>query len=68
MCKDLVITSSFDFLNKQIETLYYGNIGQGPLIMKFRKMNKSQIYNQNIDFNKHFLTKSLRDIFSEDIS
>ena len=68
MCKDLVITSFFNFLNKQMETLYNGNIGQGPLMMQFRKLNKSFISNPNADFNKNFLTKTLREIFSEDIS
>ena len=68
MCKDLVIKSSFDFLNKQIEILYNGNIGKGPLIMQFRKLNKSLISNPNVDFNKNFVTKPLREIFSEDIS
>ena len=68
MCKDLVIQSFFDFLNKQIETLYNGNNSQGSLIMKFKKLDKSQIFNQNVDFNKNFLTKYLRDIFSENIN
>ena len=68
MCKYLVITSSFEFLNNQIETHYKGNIGQGPLKKQFRKLNKSLISNPYADFNKNFLTKPLREIYSEDIS
>ena len=67
-CKHLVIKSLYIFLNKEIYLEYMGNIGNGPLKKEFQTLNQSQISNAKIDFNKKFLSKTVGEIFSENIS
>ena len=66
--KHLVIKSLFIFLNKLIKIVYKDNIGKGPLEKQLKTLNQSQISNSNVDYNKKFLSKTIKDIFSEDIS
>jgi hypothetical protein len=66
--KHLVIKVLHDFLNNLIKTLYHDNIGKGPLKKQFQTLNQSQISNSKIDFNKQFLSKNIKEIFSEDVS
>ena len=66
-CKFIVLTYLKDFINKKIEEKY-DNIGYGINIKKLMSINKEQVSNANIDYNKHFLKKSLAKIFSEPIS
>ena len=47
--------------------LYNGNIGKGILTKQLKKLNQ-KLSNSNIKFNKEFLFKSIRDIFSDKIS
>ena len=67
-CKYLVIKNTFEFLNKQIKNVYKGNLGRFIFKKELKIINQSQISNSNIDFNKNFMTKTLGDIFSDDIS
>ena len=66
--KHLVIKALHSFLNNLIKTLYHDNIGKGPLKRQFQTLKQSQISNSKIDFNKQFLSKSIKEIFSEDVS
>ena len=66
--KYIVINELKEFINKQIEIKYEGDIGQGMLIKKFYTLNHKQIANAIIKYNKEFLDKILKDIFSENIS
>lgn len=66
--KHLVIKALQNFLNNLIKTLYHDNIGKGLLKKKFQTLNQSQIFNSKIDFNKQFLSKNIKEIFSEDVS
>ena len=49
-----------------IYKIYSGNIGKGIFIKELKKMNQRQIINNKN--NKEFLNKTLKDIFSDDIS
>ena len=66
--KYIIINELKEFINKQIEIKYDGDIGQGMLIKKFFTLNHNQIANAIIKYNKIFLNKNLKDIFSENIS
>ena len=54
------------FINIEIDKIYKGNIGHGIFQKHLLKINQNQvIISKN---NKQFLTKTLKDIFSDDIS
>ena len=56
------------FLNYKIKILYSGNIGNGVLRKELQTINQSQNSDTTINFNKLFIKKKLREIFSENIS
>ena len=65
--KHIVIQEVMNFINDKICKIY-GNIGQGIFIKKLLIINQKQLINSNILFNKHFMNKTLGEIFSENIS
>ena len=67
-CKHLVLKNILDFINKQIINKYKGNIGNGIRKKELHIINQSQKSDATITFNKNFLSKTLKDIFSESIS
>ena len=56
------------FINEKIDCLYNGNIGNNIFKKKFLTLNKNQKADATINFNKNFLSKTLGDIFSDEIS
>ena len=64
--KAIIISSLKDFINSVISNAYNNNIGKGVFRKELLKMNQSQIVNSK--YNREFLNKSLKEIFSEDIS
>ena len=67
-CKHIILTNLFVFINKKISEQYNNNIGKGIYIKKLLIINQEQKCNSKSKFNKEFLNKSLKDIFSENIS
>ena len=67
-CKHLVLDSAFKFINNKIKEIYNGDIGHGKFTKKLLILNKKQKSNASIQYNKDFLTKTLGEIFSEEIS
>ena len=64
--KTHLLTILYKFINDVIKKVYNGNIGHGILQKQLLKINQNQvIVSKN---NKQFLNKTLKDIFSEDIS
>ena len=66
--KHLLIKSIMKFLNKKIKELFNGNIGKNILKKELLTLNKTPKYESTIEYNKSLLKKTLKDIFSEDIS
>ena len=64
----MILESLREFINDKIKMVYNGNIGNGILEKKLLILNKSQKCNGNIAYNKEFLKKKLREIFSANIS
>lgn len=67
-CKHLIIENLMKFINDKIYEVYEGNIDDGFTKKKLMKMNQSQKANQDIEFNKKFITKTLKEIFSQNIT
>ena len=67
-CKYIILKYVRIFINEQIKAVYNNNIGNGYFIKQLLTLNKGQKSNDTIKYNQEFLYKSLRDIFSDDIS
>ena len=67
-CKSLVLNCSLEYLNYHIKRIYEGNIGDGICIKQLLDINQDQKADNTILFNKKFLNKTLKEIFSTDIS
>ena len=67
-CKHLVLSNLFKFINGKIIEIYNGKIGNGVYKKQLQIINQSQKANATINYNKSFLTKTLREIFSENIT
>ena len=67
-CKHLVIENVMKFINNKIYEVYEGNIDNGLLKKKLLKSNQTQKINADVEFNKIFLNKTLKDILSQNIT
>ena len=67
-CKHLVIENVIKFINNKIYKEYEGNIGKGLAIKKLFKLNQTQKVNADVEFNKLFINKTLKEILSQDIT
>ena len=67
-CKAVVINILSKLINKKIYEIYKDDITYKSKKKKLMKMNQFQIVNSNIEFNKLFIHKKLKDIFSENLS
>jgi len=67
-CKHLVIENVMKFINNKIYEVYEGNINNGLLKKKLLKLNQAQKINADVEFNKIFLNKTLKDILSQNIT
>ena len=67
-CKHLVIENVMKFINQKIYEVYEGKIDNGLTKKQLMKMNQSQKTNADVEFNKKFITKNLKEIFSQNIT
>ncbi len=67
-CKHLVIENTMKFINNKIYKVYEGKVGDGLNIKRLLKLNQFQKTNADVEFNKIFITKTLKDIFSQEIT
>ena len=65
--KHLVLKNTFDFINDKTSSIYQ-KVDRGIKSIKLLTIKQDQISNATILFNKKFLNKTIRDIFSVDIS
>ena len=65
--KHLVLKNAFDFINEKIRSMY-SDINKGIFTKQLLTINQKQISDATILFNKKFLEKPLKDIFSVEIS
>ena len=67
-CKYLVLNSVIKFINKKLYRIYNGNIGNNFFRKEILTLNKFQINNSNIIYNRFFIKKKISDILSDNIS
>ena len=67
-CKHIILENLLNFINNKIREIYNNKIGNGIFIKKLLIINQKQKCDSSAKFNKELLEKSLKDIFSEDIS
>ena len=66
--KRIIITELQKFINLRIEYIYGNDIGEGMLKKRLMKLCQKQISDASIQFNLEFLNKTLREIFSENVT
>lgn len=66
-CKSILLDCILDFINKKIGELYNITIGNVKNTKLFQNLNQKQISENKIKFNKDFINRTLKDIFSEKI-
>ena len=66
--KRIIITELQEFINLRIEYIYGDDVGEGMLKKKLMKLCQDQISDASIQFNLEFLNKTLREIFSENVT
>ena len=67
-CKHIILNSVFIFINQQIKKLYNNNIGDGYFKKQLLTLKNERKSNTTTKYNKELLTKTLGEIFSENIS
>ena len=67
-CKHLILKTTLDYINDQILQKYNNNVGNGIFRKQLLTINQKQKADATVQFNKDFLEKSLKEIFSENIS
>ena len=66
--KRIIITELQNFINLRIEYIYGNDIGEGMLKKRLMKLCQKQISDASIQFNLEFLNKTLKEIFSENVT
>lgn len=66
--KNLILNYILKFLNEKIKIIYDEKIGNGIFKKKLLPINKSIKLNMTIEYNTNFMHKTLREIFSDNIS
>ena len=67
-CKCAILNNTLEFINKKIKILYPNITKKSFREKKLFKLKQNQRASSRADYNKSFLSKSLKSIFSEDIS
>ena len=67
-CKNIVLKYILEFINRKIREKYFGKIGHGKFKKELKILKQEEKVNSTVDSDKLFLNKSIKAIFSEDIS
>ena len=62
--KMLVLKKSYNFINEKIIKIFNNNIGKGICIKQLLPINKTTLYHSSVEYDKEFLNKKLKEIFS----
>jgi len=66
--KHIVLKSLMEFINYKIKEVFNGKIGYSILKKELLTLNKEQKSDATVKYNQQFLSKTLSEIFSQDIS
>ena len=67
-CKNIILKFALEFINKKIRELYKNNIRHGRFKKELKILDQEKIAKSTVCFEKSFIKKTLKDIFSCDIS
>ena len=67
-CKHLILENTLIYLNDRIRKIYNNNIYGDNDEKELKKINQRQILSSKADYNKEFLNKTLKEIFSDNIT
>ena len=67
-CKNLILKSLLKFINDKIKIIYDNDIGYGDQEKSLKVMDQKKKKNSTVGFDRDLLDKTLKEIFSEDIS
>ena len=62
--KMLILKKSYNFINEKIIKIFNNNIGKGICIKQLLPINKTTLYHSSVEYDKGFLNKKLKEIFS----
>ena len=67
-CKNIVLKSILEFINGKIKEQYTNKIGHGKFKKELKILDQEKKVKSTISFEKSFINKTLKEIFSSDIS
>ena len=67
-CKNIVLKYILEFINRKIREKYLGKIGHGKFKKELKILKQEEKVNSTVNSDKLFLNKSIKSIFSADIS
>jgi hypothetical protein len=67
-CKNIVLESILEFMNKKIKEQYNNKIGHGKFKKELKILDQEKKVKSTVSFDKSFINKTLKEIFSGDIS
>ena len=67
-CKQILLRAIMNFINQKIKEKYNFEIGKGICENQLKKLNQKQNSTTDVKFNKEFINKPIKDIFSDNIS
>ena len=60
----MILNAIFNFINEKIKICFNNNIGKGICIKQFIPINKAALSHSSVEYDKEFLNKKLKEIFS----
>ena len=67
-CKNIVLKSILEFINGKIREQYHNKIGHGMFKKELKILDQEKKVKSTVSFEKSFINKTLKEIFSGDIS
>ena len=67
-CKNIVLKSILEFINGKIKEQYNNKIGHGKFKKELKILDQEKKVKSTVSFEKSFINKTLKEIFSGDIS
>lgn len=67
-CKGIILNALYLLINSIIEENYQNEPNYNKKLKKLLKINQFQIIYSDVNYNKSFLKKKVKDIFSEDVT
>ena len=64
----MLLNSIFRFVNKKIKEAFKNDIGKGIMTKQFIKLSKQNLSHSTVEFDKKYLNKPLKEIFTENVS